>query len=100
MYFKCRNKGTKKPEQSYSETEPEIRLWNDDKGDNFQQNLNMLKINEILSNFSDMTAQKSSPKGNDAHLRTSILNSSQVSKRFFFNLSRAANSAVHDWTKF
>ena len=35
-----------------------------------------------------------------AHLRISILNSSQVSKRFFFNWSRAANSAVHGWTKF
>ena len=58
MYLKCRNKGTKKPEQSYCETESEIRLWNDDKGDKFGQNLNMQKINEILSNLSDMTAKK------------------------------------------
>ena len=32
--------------------------------------------------------QTSSPKGNDAHLRTSTLNSSQVSKRFFFSIGQ------------
>ena len=44
----------------------------------------------------------SSPKGNDRSPdnKQVFLNSSQVSKRFFFNWSRAANSAVHGLTKF
>ena len=41
----------------------------------------------------------SSPKGNDRSPEQAFLNSSQVSKIFVFNWSRAANSAVHGWTK-
>ena len=48
------------------------------------------------------TLKTSSPKGN-AHSpenKQVFSNSAQVSLRFFFNWSRAANSAVHGWTKF
>lgn len=58
LSLKSRNKGAKNIHQSYSETNPKIRMWIDDKGDNFRQNLNIEKINEILLSISNMIAQK------------------------------------------
>lgn len=58
LSLKSRNKGAKNIHQSYSETNPKIRMWIDDKGDNFRQNLNIEKINEILLSVSNMIAQK------------------------------------------
>ena len=50
-----------------------------------------------VSDHSPKKNVTSSPKGNDrsSENKQVFLNSSLVRKRFFFNWSRAANSAVH-----
>ena len=58
LHLKIRNQCITKSEETNAKLEPEIRLWIDEKGDNYRENLNKEKINEILSTILNMTTHK------------------------------------------
>ena len=57
LHLKTKHQSNMKADDSNVKSEPEIRLWNDEKGDSFQENLSEEKINQILSELNNMKAK-------------------------------------------
>ena len=57
LYLKIKNKNNKNMEETDFESVPEIRLWMEEKGDNFRENLNLETINEILLSITNLKTE-------------------------------------------